>query len=135
MHTYKTRRNKQNIDQSTTSLPPSQPGLPQAPNLIAKQLDDYDLVEKLRVTPAKISLRYLLQIYLLYQSILQEALQNIMLPSSTKPTYVNVLMDHIHVDTSNITFYMHKISPLEVRILAGSLMLIVCVNSVGILVS
>lgn len=56
-HTYNTRNNKQVPDQQQqTSLPPSQPTLPKAPVLADKRLSDYDLIEQLKVTLAKISL-------------------------------------------------------------------------------
>lgn len=64
--------------------------------------------------------------------MLQETLQKILLPSFVRPTYVNALMDHIHADSLNITFYLHELLPLEVTSLADPLMKIIHVNSIGI---
>lgn len=46
-----------------------------------------------------------------------------------RPIDVNALMDHIHVDLLNITFYARELPPSEVRNLADPLMIIVHVNS------
>lgn len=69
-HTYNTHRNNKNDYDSNTSLPPSLPYLPQVPKPSVKQSSDYDLIEQLRVTPAKISLWDLLQTDLVYQGML-----------------------------------------------------------------
>lgn len=131
-HTYNTRKNKQVPEPPQTSLPPSQPILPKAPLLADKGPSDYNLIEKLKVTPTKISLWDFIQIALMYQSVLQEALQKILLPSSARLTDVDALMDHIHADVSNITFDPHEFLPSKVRNLAHPLMIIVHVNGVGI---
>lgn len=68
----------------------------------------------------------------MYQGMLQEALQNIFLPSSIRSADVNTLMDHIDADFPNITFYLHELPPPEVRNLVDPLMIIVHVNGIGI---
>lgn len=69
-HTYNTCRNKQNVSQSNTYLPPSQPNLPQAHKPSVKQPSDYDLIEQLHVTLVEILLWDLLMIALIYQGML-----------------------------------------------------------------
>lgn len=69
-HTYNTRNNKQVHEPPRTSLPPSQPILPKVPLLVDMQPSDYNLIEQLKVTPAKISLWDLLQTVSMYQGML-----------------------------------------------------------------
>lgn len=51
---------------------------------------------------------------------------------SHRPTDVNLLMDHIRVDSLNINFYPHELPPPGVRNLADPLMVITHVNDAGI---
>lgn len=69
---------------------------------------------------------------LCFIKVLQEALQKILLPSSPRPTYVNVLIDHIQEDSPNITFYPHEILPPKVQNQEDPLMIIVYVNNINI---
>ena len=78
IHTYQTQNNpQQNILLAPTTLPLSQPVFPQAPSLLSFFGKEYDLVEKLCTTDAKISLWELLQTYPTYQEALQKALSTL----------------------------------------------------------
>ena len=81
LHAYRTRNNPQPTVPAT--LPPTQPVLPQAPRL-PSSFKEYDLVEQLRATPAKISLWELLQTSPTYHEALQKALST--LPKLRLPT-------------------------------------------------
>lgn len=70
------------------TLPTSQPMLPQPPHLTHKGGLDYDLVDQLHATLAKISLWELIQTSPTYHKILQEALQNVIVPPTVKPNDV-----------------------------------------------
>lgn len=131
-HTYNIQINKKHLNHPQPSLPPFQPDLPQAPNPLVKQSSDYNVIEQLHVTLTKMSLWDLLHTAPIYQGMLQEALQKILLPSFARPPNVNALMDHIHADSPNITFYPHELPSPEVRNLVDPLMIIVHVNSIGI---
>lgn len=63
VHTYNTQNNRQPNPPSiiSSSLPTSQPILPQAPRISQTLGKEYDLIEQLKATPTKISLWDLIQ--------------------------------------------------------------------------
>lgn len=103
-HTYNTRNNRQ---QQTTpiSLPLPQPIFPSAPHLHSHSGKEYDLVEKLKNTPAKISLWDMIQASPNYHSMLQTTLQQIMVPPNTNSNNVVALVQGINVINLDIVFH------------------------------
>ena len=125
-HSYLTWNNPHPI--VLVSLPPSQLILPQAPKFLSTFMD-YNLVDQLHATPAKITLWELLQTSLTYNEALQKALSN--LPASP-PNQDNIhsILDSMHAMPSipPIVFSDNDLPSLEVQNQYDALMVVVSIN-------
>lgn len=130
--THITLKINRKLKQLQTSILFPQPYLPPTPRLPQHSDKEYDIIEKLHNTSTKISLWNLIQNPPTYHGMLQEALQNIVVPPSIKPNDVATLLDGMKITNLDITFPQHELPPLKIQNQYDALMIVVIINNKGI---
>jgi hypothetical protein len=92
----------------------------------------YDLVEKIKNTPTKISLWDLIHNSPNYHTILHTALQKNLVPLSTNVSDVAALIHGMNLVNVEINFHQHELPPLEMRNKNDAFMIISIYNRLGI---
>lgn len=117
----------------STSLPPSQPDFPKASKPPIKQPSEMILSSNFVLLLLRSNFEICFKPFRFTTwGMLQKAFQKILLPSFARLIDVNTLINHIHVDSLNIMFYLHELTPLELRNQSNMLMIIIYINNVNI---
>ncbi|GLJ36815.1 hypothetical protein SUGI_0742680 [Cryptomeria japonica] len=133
-HTYNTRNNRQPIPPPVipTSLPPSQPILPQAPRISQVLSKEYDLIEQLKATPAKISLWDLIQTSSAHHGMLQDALKDLNVPPPNTSSNIASLVNSMMNPKAQIVFTQDEFPTSEIQHQYDPLMIVVIINDTAI---
>ncbi|GLJ44938.1 hypothetical protein SUGI_0946000 [Cryptomeria japonica] len=133
-HTYNTRNNRQpNLPPITpVSLPNPQPILPQAPRISQVLGKEYDLIEQLKATPAKISLWDLIQTSSAHHGMLQDALKDLNVPPPNTSSNIVSLVNSVMNPKAQIVFTQDELPTSEIQHQYDPLMIVVIINDTAI---
>jgi hypothetical protein len=106
--------------------------LPSAPHLPLNSLKEYDLVKKIKNTPAKISLWDLIHNFPSYHAMLQTTFQKVPLNPNTNTNDVETLVQKMNTINENITFLQHELPPLGMRKINDAFVIIARYKKKGI---
>ncbi|GLJ49633.1 hypothetical protein SUGI_1053010 [Cryptomeria japonica] len=133
-HTYHTRNNRQPSPPPVipVSLPNPQPILPQAPRISQVLSKEYDLIEQLKVTPAKISLWDLIQTSSAHHGMLQDALKDLNVPPLNTSSNIASLVNSVMNPKAQIVFTQDELPTSEIQHQYDPLMIVVIMKDTAI---
>ncbi|GLJ11025.1 hypothetical protein SUGI_0140700 [Cryptomeria japonica] len=117
---------------SFLSLPNPQPILPQAPHISQVLSKEYDLIEQLKATPAKISLWDLIQTSSVHHGMLQDALKDLNVPPPNTSSNIASLVNSVMNPKAQIVFAQDELPISEIHHQYDRLMIVVIMKDTTI---